>query len=87
MLPSKKNYDKKIFRLIFIINKLDSGEKVSTYDLAEEFNVSVRSVQRDIDLLQTTGFLLASPERGIYSFEEGFSLKKMKITQAEASLL
>lgn len=82
-----KSYDKKIFRLIYILNKLDSGEKVTTQSLAQEFNVSLRTVQRDIVLLDMAGFPLICLEKGVHSFVEGFSLKKMKISGEEASLL
>lgn len=82
-----KSYDKKTFRLISILNKLDSQRQVNTSILAKEFNVSVRTIQRDLELLNMTGFLLDSPAKGLYRFSEGFSLKKMKLTHEEASLL
>ena len=86
---STKNasYDKKVFRLFSILNQLDSREKVSTSELAREFNVSLRTVQRDIVLLNTTGFPIIPLEKGYHSFIEGFSLKKMMLTREEASLL
>lgn len=80
-------YDKKVFRLFFILNQLDSRRKVSMQELAREFNVSPRTVQRDIVLLNTTGFPIISLEKGYHSFMEGFSLKKMMLTREEASLL
>jgi len=82
-----QNYDKKIFRLLYILNQLDSRRVVSTPELAKEFNVSLRSVQRDIELLNETGFPLVSCEKGKYAFSEGFSLKKSMISHEEASLL
>lgn len=87
MLPKNKDYDKKIFRLISILNKLDSEGKVYSRTLADEYNVSMRTIQRDLELLNMTGFLLDSPDKGLYKFIEGFSLKKMKLTNEEASLL
>jgi len=82
-----KNYDKKIFRLMFILNKLDRGESISTKELSKEFNVSVRTVQRDIELLNMSGFPIVSYEKGTHSFEENFSLKKVMLSNEEASLL
>lgn len=87
MSKKAKHYDKKIFRLVFLLNKLDKGEKISTRLLAQEFNVSQRSVQRDIELLNMTGFPILLLENGRYSFQEGFSLKKMMLSKEEASLL
>lgn len=86
-MVKNKNYDKKIFRLVSILNKLNGGGKVRSSALAEEFNVNIRSVQRDLDLLNLTGFPLDTPEKGVYSFMPGFSLRKLMLTDEEASLL
>ncbi|HOG23731.1 MAG TPA: WYL domain-containing protein [Candidatus Omnitrophota bacterium] len=86
-MAKNKSYDKKIFRLMSILNKLNGGGKVRSSEIAKEFNVSIRSVQRDIELLNQTQFPVVSLEKGIYSFMEGFSLKKMMLTNEEASLL
>jgi predicted DNA-binding transcriptional regulator YafY len=72
---------------VSILNKLNGGGKVRSSELAEEFNVSIRSVQRDLDLLNLTGFPLDTQEKGIYSFMPGFSLRKLMLTDEEASLL
>jgi len=90
--PKKKNhknksYDKKIFRLISILNKLDCGKPVLSSELSKEFNVSIRSIQRDLELLSMSGFPLLPVDKGQYKFVEGFSLRKMKVTNEEASLL
>lgn len=86
MSSGKGNYDKKIFRLFYILNKIDSAKTVSTDKLAKEFNVTRRTVQRDIELLNMTGFPLVNSE-GVHSFAEGFSLKKMMLSSEEASLI
>ena len=87
MMTKNTSYDKKVFRLFSILNQLDSRKRVSTGELAREFNVSLRTVQRDIVLLNTTGFPISSFEKGYHAFMEGFSLKKMMLTKEEASLL
>ena len=85
MVP--KNYDKKIYRILAIIKKLSHSTKVYSAKLAKEFNVTIRSVQRDIELMVEVGLPITSPEKGAYSFVEGFSLKGIKITEEEAALL
>ena len=80
-------YDTKLFRLIRILNELDSAKAVHTTDLAQEFNVSVRTTQRDINLLDKAGFPIVSPQKGQYSFVDGFSLKKISVSHDEASLM
>jgi predicted DNA-binding transcriptional regulator YafY len=79
--------DKKIFRLVAILSKLSSGKKVHTSELARDFNVSQRTIQRDICLLNTTGFPITQLDNGRYSFVEGFSLRQAELSVEEASLL
>ncbi len=86
MPPKNKNYDKKIFRLVRILNYLDKGKKVSTRELAEEFNVTPRTIQRDLELLNMAGFPIVS-EGGRHFFVEGFALRKTMLSSEEASLL
>lgn len=78
---------KKKKRLFYILNRLDTGKSVTTRELSEEFGVTYRTVQRDLQLLNITGFPIVSSEKGYHSFLEGFSLKKMLLTKEEATLL
>ena len=43
----KHDYDKIITRLTVILSKLYQGEELQPKDLSEEFNVSLRTIQRD----------------------------------------
>lgn len=43
----KHDYDKTLFRLTNIIAKLYNGAKLTNSELAEEFNVSTKTIQRD----------------------------------------
>lgn len=45
-------YDKKVKRLIRLYDRLHAGQRVYPPDAAEEFGVSVRSLQRDLAVLQ-----------------------------------
>ena len=76
----------KMSAIIFILNKLDSGE-VTTKGLAEELNVSTKSVQRYIREIENAEFPLYNPQKGAYAFAEGFSLQKMLLSDTEAGLL
>jgi len=80
------SYDKKILRLMFILNRLSSKETVTTPTLAQEFNVTTRTVQRDLELLSQTGFPTFF-DNGTYKFTDGFSLRKINITKEEKFLL
>ena len=68
----KAQYDSKLFRLIRILNRLDSGKPVHTKDLAQEFNISTRSVQRDISFLAQAGFPIFEPSSGEHKFTRGY---------------
>jgi len=87
-IPMKnKDYDKKMFRLLAMVRRLEAGKVASTREFAEEFNVHHRTVQRDLELLNQAGFLVTSPEKGLHTFEKGFSLRKTELSSEEASLL
>jgi predicted DNA-binding transcriptional regulator YafY len=86
-MPKEKDYDKKIVRLMTMLNKLNGGSRILSGESAKEFNVTIRTIQRDIDLLCQTGFPVDMVRKGEYAFMEGFSLKKVMLTNEEASLL
>ena len=43
----KHDYDKILYRLTTIWQRLREGEILSVKDLAEEFNVTTKTIQRD----------------------------------------
>ncbi len=43
----KHDYDKILYRLTSILSRLYQGEKLQPKDLADEYNVSLRTIQRD----------------------------------------
>lgn len=45
---AQKSYDKALFRLISILSMLTKDERPTISSLAEEFNVSKRTIQTDI---------------------------------------
>lgn len=77
---------KKVKRLMFIANELDNGE-IKVSKIADSLGVSVRTIQRDLQTLECGGFAISPLTKGIYSFVDGFSLKKMKISCEEYVML
>ena len=66
---NKKSYDKIIFRTIYIIKKLMQKNTVlKIEDLCVEFNVSEKTIKRDIELLRSMGedIEYSKLERGYY---------------------
>lgn len=67
-----KNHDTISQRLALILIKLNAGERLSLDELAKEFNVSLRTIQRDMKRL---GYLPIKCENGLYSLEEYYLVK------------
>jgi len=81
-----RSYDKKMFRFVSILTKLSNKEQVTTAGLSREFDVTKRTIQRDMELLCQMYW----PIRfygGFYKFDEGFSLRKIAVTPEEKLLL
>jgi len=79
----KHDYDKALTRLINILNILNTGAGVVTKDLAEEFNVSVRTIQRDLS--ERLAMFPLYKDKGKWYFIEGYNLEKN--LNAEDSLI
>ena len=69
-------HDKLSVRLSQILTKLNNGEKFTLEDLAQEFNVSSRTVERDIK--ERLNYLPLKKE-GKYYFLEEYALGKLNL--------
>jgi len=85
-LMKRNPYSEKMYRVFHILNRLSNGKPVTAVGLAKEFGFTVRTVQRDLELLLVAGFPLRFDGRA-YSFEEWFSLRKISVTPEEKFLL
>lgn len=83
---SKDSGDKKYYRVLNILNRLNAGP-VRIADLSAEFGVSERSIQRDLERINMTGFSLDNPQRGVYAFADGVSLKNYNLSGEQLSVL
>lgn len=79
----------KIDRLIGIITILLQKEKVTTAQLAERFEVSSRTIQRDIETICQAGIPVVSIQGygGGLSIAEGYKIDKTLLTQKELSAI
>jgi len=74
--------------LMMILNKLDSGEKVTVDSLREDLGVSQRTVFRYLNTIQVAGFpIVFDKDQGGYTFMEGYSLKKPDLNLEETLAL
>lgn len=64
----EKQHDTIATRLIIILTKLNQGEKFTVDELVEEFNVTARTVQRDLN--DRLSYLPIKKENGYYFLEE-----------------
>lgn len=75
----------KFDRIIAILIQLQSKKIVRAQDLADRFNVSLRTIYRDIRTLEASGVPIYS-EAGIgYSLMDGYRLPPIMFTREEAS--
>ncbi len=74
--------------MLDIIRKIDRKEQVSKYSLMDEFEISERSVFRYIDILKRANIRITyDKQKGSYIFEEGFSISKPELSDAESLTL
>ena len=76
---------KRFDRIVAILIQLQSRRIVKAQDLADRFQVSLRTIYRDIRTLEASGVPIAS-EAGVgYSIMEGYRLPPVMFTREEAS--
>jgi len=78
-------YERALFRLTTIISRLNLGEALSIPELAEEFKVSVRTVQKDLNL-RLAHYPIVKGKDGRYRFEKGFKLVGTSNMEEEAAI-
>jgi len=82
----KKDYDKTLTRLIGILTKLSNNEMPTSKELAQEYGVTVRTIQKDIkERLHYYPIVKNSDHQ--YTFEYGYSLKRTTLTNDEMIFL
>jgi predicted DNA-binding transcriptional regulator YafY len=74
MANYKHDYDKTLYRLITILTKLNNGDKLSVKELAEKFNVSTRTIQRDFNERLTSYPIFLQNKK--WQMDKGFKLEK-----------
>ncbi len=79
----------KIDRLLGILIQLINKDKVTAKELAEHFEVSVRTIQRDMDTLNMAGIPLYADvgKNGGYALLDNYKLNKSFLNRSEANIL
>jgi len=71
----KHDYDKTLTRLNNIIARLNSGEELSIKELAQEFNVSTRTIQRDFNERLVNLYPIYQDKKK-WKMQKGFKIEK-----------
>lgn len=69
-MPAEENHETLVYRLTSILVKLNSGEKLIPADLADEFGVSIRTIQRDLNV--RFSYLPLHKEGGAYRMDTAY---------------
>jgi len=81
----KHDYDKTLVRLNTILSRLNDGEGLSVKALAEEFNVSERTVQRDFNDRLVALYPIYKDKR-LWRMQKGFKLEKQNSSEEDLVL-
>ncbi|WP_299225027.1 YafY family protein [uncultured Psychroserpens sp.] len=74
-------------RLISILTLLKSKRLLTAYELAEKFDVSVRTIYRDIRKLEQAGIPVTTIEGRGYSLMDGYTVAPVQFTEKQANAL
>jgi predicted DNA-binding transcriptional regulator YafY len=77
----------RIDRLHAILTHLQSKKKVTAQEMADRFNLSLRTVYRDVKALNESGVPVIGEAGTGYTIMEGYRLPPVMFTQEEASAL
>ena len=80
----KHDYDKILTRLTTILSRLNDGEALSVKELAQEFNTSERTIQRDFN--ERLASFPIYQEKKKWKMQEGFRVEKTKSLEDEIIL-
>jgi predicted DNA-binding transcriptional regulator YafY len=77
----------RIDRLHAILTHLQSKKRVTAQEIADRFNISLRTVYRDVKALDESGVPVIGEAGSGYSIMEGYRLPPVMFTQEEAAAL
>lgn len=78
---------KRLSRITAILIQFLSRRLVNSTALADKFNVSVRTIYRDIKLLESAGVPILTEEGRGYSLMDGYKVPPIMLTETEANAL
>jgi len=83
----KDNDTKRLSRLTAILIQLQTKQLITATTLADKFEVSIRTIYRDIRALEQSGVPILTEEGKGYSLLEGYRIPPVTFTESEANAL
>ena len=77
----------RLSRLTAILLKLQTRSFVSVHYLAEQFDVSIRTIYRDLASLEQAGVPLVAMEKRRFGLMDGYNVPPVMFTESEANAL
>ena len=81
------NRNKRITRLTTILTQLQSKKVITAREIANRYNISIRTVYRDIRTLEQSGIPIATEEGRGYSLVDGYRMPPVMFSEQEANAL
>jgi predicted DNA-binding transcriptional regulator YafY len=81
------NDTKRISRITAILIQLQTKRMITSSALAQKFGVSVRTIYRDIRVLEQAGVPVSAEDGKGYSLMEGYRIPPVMFTESEANAL
>jgi predicted DNA-binding transcriptional regulator YafY len=81
------NETSRLSRLTAILTHLQTKRLITANNLARKYNVSIRTIYRDIRSLEKSGVPIITEEGKGYSLMEGYRLPPVQFTEAEANAM
>lgn len=81
------NDTKRLSRLTAILTQLQTKRLLTATSLADKFNVSIRTIYRDIRALEQAGVPIITEDGKGYSLMEGYKIPPVMFTESQANAL
>ncbi|WP_367388136.1 helix-turn-helix transcriptional regulator [Lewinella sp. LCG006] len=83
----KDNDTKRLSRLTSILTQLQTKRLLTATNLAEKFNVSIRTIYRDIRALEKAGVPIITEDGKGYTLMDGYKIPPVMFTERQANAL
>lgn len=86
-MRTNDNYTKRLSRLTAILTQLQTKRLLTATTLAEKFNVSIRTIYRDIRALEQAGVPIITEDGKGYTLMDGYKIPPVMFTESQANAL